>query len=164
MTIEERIAKLEAQQETDNKNTTEIWESVSNIRDKFEVKEKEMREHVSNEISKVCLKLDVCQRNHDKNIEYAIKEVILKVDSEIKALRDTVDKVWSITWKALSLIAVVILAMAGWNITLMTRMSGTEAAVSKINANIEVRRQADSELLIALKDIRTEMKKMNGGD
>ena len=161
--INERVARLEAQQESDSKNFKDIWDAIDGLRKSITDGNIDLRNFIASEVKKVCEKLAACEIRHDKSFVDGMKGAEKNMKTEIEAMKTTVDRVWGVTWKALTLLGAIILLLAGWNVTLMSRMSSSEQTIFEIQTRIEAREDMENELVTIMKDIRHELRKEKEG-
>jgi hypothetical protein len=164
--LEERIAKLEEMAATFKQHIIDIWKTVSDLRELEDDKHEKLEDKLVAKCSEVCSKITMCQNARDQWRKNLKEEVDKSVENELKALRVTIDRVWSIFWKTMCGLLTVIITMCGWNIALMQRVSATDTSIARIEEKqrnyTDDYRATQIELIALLKEIRQDIREKKG--
>ena len=72
-------------------------------------------------------------------------------------MKDSIDRIWGILWKSLAALLTGLTLVAGWNITLMARLTDTEKAVAKLQTISQERTDFYTQQITLLEQISTKL-------
>lgn len=162
--IDERLSVLETKIDMNDKVNNSIWSTIENLKTMQKEDIKEIHKAMETICKDFCAKIIRCETKHEASIIEIKKETINLMTADLKAMKETIDgmgkmidRIWSITWKALSLFAATLVTVAAWNIALATRISDTQKDLAKLQTTVERTSRSQNEVNDKLLTILSRM-------